>query len=53
LVVPHVPNMGTTIVAIDSHMVVMQVQVEKNTMEDVQPMEGWMLTLSQNNWKSS
>jgi hypothetical protein len=28
--------MGTTIVAIDNHMVVMQVQVEKNTMEDVQ-----------------
>jgi hypothetical protein len=28
--------MGTIIVAIDNHMVVMQVQVEKNTMEDVQ-----------------
>jgi hypothetical protein len=28
--------MGTTIVAIDNHKEVMQVQVEKNTMEDVQ-----------------
>ncbi len=28
--------MGRTIVAIDNHMVVIQVQVEKNTMEDVQ-----------------
>jgi hypothetical protein len=36
MVVPHVPNMGTTIIAINNHMMVMQVQVEKNTMEDVQ-----------------
>jgi hypothetical protein len=30
-----VPEVGTTIVAIDNHMVVIQVQVEKNTIEDV------------------
>ncbi len=35
-----VPNINTTIVAIDNHMVVIQVQIGRNTIDDVLLDEG-------------